>query len=327
MNDCRLYVGTDDGVHSVDIVDGETTERRSGCPDQAVREIDVHPDNPNDVLVACGLRGSGVHRSRDGGSSWTTVGFDDAWAWGVTRDPADPSTVYVGTEPPMLHRSTDDGETFSAFDALDDLPSRDDWHFFYEPFEAGHLHGIAVDPADPDRVVVGIEVGGLVSTRDGGETWQDALVGFDVHDTTVVRGSDRIFVAAGEGLLVSDDGGETFEAVPGFTGDYAKQFLWVDDRLYVDANASSDGFDATIHVTSDGGESWEPVPNVPPANVVGDRLLAAHGDSLFHAYDRDGDRGDDSGCVVVATDDSGETWRALGPVHDAIHSIAAAELP
>ena len=321
MNDCLLYVGTEDGVSAYELRDGEATEVGAGLRGNAVREIDVHPANPRDALVACGLRGWGVHRTRDAGDSWTTVGFEDEWAWGVTRDPTDPDTVYVGTEPPMLYRSTDDADTFSAFDAIADLPSSDRWTFFYEPFEAGHVHGVAVDPENPEHVFAGVEHGGFVYTRDGGETWADALAGYDVHDAAVVPGTDRVFAAAGEGLLASDDGGESFGRVAGFEGHYVKQFCWAGDRLHVDSNPSSSSERSDVRYTDDGGDTWQSVGNVPDANVVGDRLLSAVGDTLFHARD-----GEDGG-RVVATDDDGETWHEVGPVHDNVRVVAAAPLP
>ena len=41
------------------------------------------------------------------------------------------------------------------------------------PFVGGDLHSIAVDPTDPDKVMVGGHDGGAIS-EDGGKTWQQA---------------------------------------------------------------------------------------------------------------------------------------------------------
>jgi hypothetical protein len=338
MDDCLLYVGTDDGVRTYGLRDGETSRVGTGLQGNAVRQVSVHPDDPGDALVACGLRGWGLHRTRNTGGSWRSLGFEEAWVWGVERDPTNPDTVYVGTEPPMLYRSRDNGESFESFDAIADLPTSDQWTFFYEPFEAGHVHGIGIDPENPERVFAGVEHGGFAFTDDGGETWDDSLAGYDVHDAAVVPGTDRVFVAAGEGLLVSDDsvpasgtsgssseersesdGGEEFDLVVGFEDDYVKQFLWVGDRLYVDATMGSGSTDAIIAYTDD-GDTWDRLSGVPDVSVTGCNLLAAHGDTLFHA------RNEDDESEVVATDDGGDTWVPIGPTHGKIRTITAAPL-
>ncbi|WP_232686721.1 WD40/YVTN/BNR-like repeat-containing protein [Halobacterium zhouii] len=321
MDDCLLYVGTDTRCHAYELRDGKATKVGTGLDGNAVRQISVHPDDPREALVACGLRGWGLHRTRNAGESWESLGYEESWVWGVERDPTDPDTVYVGTEPPMLYRSRDGGESFESFDAISDLPSSDQWTFFHEPFEAGHVHGIAIDPENPDRVFAGVEHGGFVFTYDGGETWDDSLAGYDVHDTAVVPGTDRVLVAAGEGLLVSDDAGEEFDRIVGFEDDYVEQFLEVGDRIYVDATAGSGSADATIAYTDDGGDSWHRFEGVPDVSVTGCNLLAAHGDTLFHARDEDGES------EVVATDDGGDTWIPVGPSHGKIRAIAAAPLP
>ncbi len=182
MPQCLLYVGTADGllVHAYDPSRGLELVGR-GLAGNAVRAISVHPHDPRVAYVGCGLRGWGLHRSGDAGGSFEPVAFADRWVWDVVFQPGDPRTLWVGTEPPMLYATRDGGQTFEAQRGLDRLPSRPRWHFFYPPFEAGHLHGIAIDPARPERLFVAVEVGALVYTPDGGRTWREALAGHDLH--------------------------------------------------------------------------------------------------------------------------------------------------
>jgi hypothetical protein len=143
---CLLYLGTEDGLRTARIEsDGLKIVARS-IEGEAVRAISVDPADPTDVFVGCGLRGSGLYHTTDAGETTDRIGFEDRWVWGVARDPTDSERLYVGTEPPMLYVSPDGGATFEAFCGIDDLPSRSTWTFFHEPFEAGHVHGIANPP-------------------------------------------------------------------------------------------------------------------------------------------------------------------------------------
>lgn len=320
MDPCILHVGTEAGVATLHWDGAAVTDLLHDDVGGTVREISVHPDNPREVLAACGLRGWGLHLSEDGGETWQSVGFDDEWVWGVTRDPSDPDTVYIGTEPPAIHRSRDGGRTWTDVSNFDALPSRVRWTFFHEPFEAGHVHGISVDSADPHTIYAGVEHGALIYTHDGGDTWHDALQGYDLHDTAVVPASDGkgepvVLASAGEGLFLSEDDGESW-IEQGFSDWYVKDLLVVDDadsptgnRVYVDAAQGSGNTLASIWTSSDGRE-WTQLPDVPNVGVTGCCLLAVAPDgTLLHAA------GDDETGQVVAFEEG--RWREVGPTFDA----------
>lgn len=312
MDSCTLHVGTEAGVATLQWDGTRVTDLQSHDVGGTVREISVHPGNPDDVLAACGLRGWGLHRSTDGGETWQSVGFADEWVWGVTRDSTDPDTVYVGTEPPAIYRSDDGGNTWTDISVFDDLPSRDRWTFFYEPFQTGHVHGISIDPGNSDRIYAGIEHGALVYTHDGGETWHDALHGHDLHDTAVV--GDVVLASAGEGLFLSENGGETWTE-EGFSDWYVKDlFVVVDDesptgeRVYVDAAQGSGNTVAAIWTSVD-GRDWDRIPDVPEVGVTGSCLLAVVLDGTLLHGAGDGDSG-----RIVAFEDN--EWRTVGPAFD-----------
>lgn len=313
MEPCTLHVGTEAGVATLQWDGTAVTGLVHHDVGGTVRESSVHPGNPNEVLAACGLRGWGLYRSTDGGETWRSVGFDDEWVWGVTRDPTDADIVYVGTEPPAVYRSRDGGRTWTDISRFADLPSRDRWTFFYEPFEAGHVHGISVDPIDPDRIYAGVEHGALVYTHDGGEMWREALHGHDLHDTAVV--GDVVLASAGEGMFLSEDGGESW-AEQGFGEWYVKDLLVVadeesptGDRVYVDAAQGSGNTAASIWTSTD-GRDWEEIPGVPNVGVTGCCLLAVAPDNTLLHVAGDGETGQ-----VVAFEDG--QWREVGPTFDA----------
>src|SRR5439155_24770714 len=95
-------------------------------------------------------------------------------------------------------------------EALLELPSRPTWSFPPRPWTS-HVRWIAPNPHDADVLLVGIELGGLMRSVDGGTSWEDHRPGAqrDVHSLAWhprVRG--RAYEAGGGGAAWSDDGGD-----------------------------------------------------------------------------------------------------------------------
>src|SRR5690606_22240731 len=82
------------------------------------------------------------------------------------------SVVYLGTEPSNLYRSEDNGATWQGFPSLLEVPRQPTWSFPPRPWTS-HVRWITLHPADPATIYVGIELGGVIRTRDGGQTWDD----------------------------------------------------------------------------------------------------------------------------------------------------------
>ena len=108
--------------------------------------------------------------------------------------------IYAGSEPSRLFRSDDQGESWRELAGLLELPSRPTWSFPPRPWTS-HVRWIAPSPHDAELILVGIELGGLMRSTDGGQTWHDHRPGAqrDVHSlawhpqaaTTRVRGRRR----------------------------------------------------------------------------------------------------------------------------------------
>jgi hypothetical protein len=174
--------------------------------------LDSDPGAPDTVYV--GTRGSGLWKSTDGGSHWENLNLPQSDVFSVAVSPADGS-LYAGCEPSRLWRSRDGGKNWTALDRMLQLPSAPTWSFPPRPWTS-HVRWIAPHPKEADRLLVGIELGGVLLTEDGGESWHDQRPGSqrDVHALTWhPLEANRAYEAGGGGAAWSHDGGMTWQTV------------------------------------------------------------------------------------------------------------------
>jgi photosystem II stability/assembly factor-like uncharacterized protein len=300
-----VLAGTADGLRVIHIDSwGAASVVTEGLHGNAVRGVAVDPSCDRTVYVACGLRGWGLHVTRDAGRTFESLGFEDEWVWDVVVDQNNSDRLLIGTEPPALYESVDGGATFTALAGIHDVESRERWTFFHAPFHAGHLHGIAITPERPERIIVGVEHGGLLVSKDHGASWQDVMPGADLHRVSIDPADpDRVYAGAGHGLFVSEDGGQTWSPVDGLRGRYVHG-IQIDprdsDRVYVYVDSSH----CPIHRTLDGGDTWENVGAGLPASRPADpiRLHPDEPDILVYAGDSD------NGSYLYLSRDRGDRW-------------------
>jgi photosystem II stability/assembly factor-like uncharacterized protein len=317
----RLYASTGDGIARLDERDGAWNVALSLLGSGA-QCLAVDPDDAD--VVYAGLREGGLRRTSDGGRSWVDCELPVPGVFSVAVSAAD-GAIYAGTEPSALFRSDDDGTTWRELTALLELPSRPTWSFPPRPWTS-HVRWIAPNPHDPDLLLVGIELGGLMRSIDGGASWHDHRPGAqpDVHSLAWhPRVGGRAYEAGGGGAAWSDDGGDTWH--PADSG-RDRHYTWAvavepDDpsAWYVSAStgplAAHGGGDpqARIYRWRDGtwwplgGGLPEPLPAMPYA-------LAATLGRLFVGF-ADGQ--------LWESADRGESWRACALEGDRLLRINA----
>lgn len=258
----HLLVGTTKGAF---VIDGDAdrtvwTVRGPYCDGWPVNHVIGDPATGTMWAGGGGdWSGAGVWRSGNGGRTWSltklTTGQVDAWAAndpdfaasiGWTDVPAPfgdrfaqvwslgraGDRLYVGTKPAALLVSDDDGVTWSLVEGLTDHPSAAEWN----PGAAGlTLHTIVCDPADPDRMWVGISAAGVFATEDAGATWQrrndladprdggehahpaapqDGRTGLCVHHLVrAAGGGDLLYQQNHHGVWRSGDGGRRWHDI------------------------------------------------------------------------------------------------------------------
>jgi hypothetical protein len=258
--------------------------------------------------VLVGTRGHGVLVSRDAGAGWETVELPEPDVYSVAISAAD-GALYAGTEPSHLFVSRDGGP-WTELDALQDIPSRDRWSFPPRPW-THHVRWIAPDPHAAERLLVGIELGGLMYTEDGGATFSDHRPGAkrDVHSLSWhPRSAGLAYEAAGDGAAWSHDAGVSWD---GADAGRDLGYCWalaVDptdpDCWYVSAasgpGAAHRGRDAQGRLYRWSEEAWTALP-LPDETMP--YTLAVTPDGLV--------AGMADGRLIVSAD-RGESWTETG---------------
>ena len=136
-------------------------------------------------------------------------------------------TIWAGTEPGAVWRSTDGGETFALEQKLWDHPHRAEWG---AGFGGQAFHTILPHPDDPDSVTVAISTGGVYQTADGGDSWEPRNQGIRaeflpegqqypefgqcVHKVTRHPSRpERLYLQNHGGVYRSDDHGESWNYI------------------------------------------------------------------------------------------------------------------
>ncbi len=259
----RLYVA---GGNAVSVIEDGSVE--TGLDGRGARCLALDPQNP-DTLYA-GTTDEGIFKSEDGGSSWEKLpGIEHPRVTAIAVSPAD-GAVYAGTEPSSLFVSRDGGESWRELEGMRNLPSAPTWSFPPRPWTS-HVRAIALSYADPNLVVAGIELGGILRSTDGGETWQDQRPGAqpDCHSLSAhPEAPDLLYEAGGGGFARSTDFGDCWE---GADGGMDLHYVWglaadaEDPSLVYTSAASGPGrahgrgySNATIYRRSGNGR-WQPV--------------------------------------------------------------------
>lgn len=138
---------------------------------------------------------------------------------------------------------------------------------------------------------------GFIESSDGGRTWEvlSRLGEADLHKIEIVDGRMYAFDAVLSAMLISDDGGKTFEerfTPRGLIIDFAVDPDDPDHLLAAN--------ETQLFRTEDGGDSWRPV--LPGEGI---RLAWPAPDALYRAT---------SDGVIEGSADGGETWERLSQV-------------
>lgn len=112
----------------------------------------VDPQDSRTVYV--GTKEKGVHRTADGGISWTPRGLDTKTVRALALYPGDSEIIYAGTQSAGIFKSTDGGASWPVNGLI------------------GHdVLAIAINPRNPEFVYAGTYGDGVWASYNGGNSW------------------------------------------------------------------------------------------------------------------------------------------------------------
>jgi photosystem II stability/assembly factor-like uncharacterized protein len=207
---------------------------------------------------------SAIHRSMDGGTTWTELGAANGLPApnaqtgriGIAVSLSNPSTVYARFTTNEitnvfngLYRSDDHGDNWTLV-TLGDLQGIDSsfgWYF----------GNIRIHPTNPDEVYVLGQ--GIAKTTNGGTSWQDVNGMHVDHHAMEYSVSNTNFILEGNdgGAYISENGGNTWTK---FTNLPITQFYNIEvdytqpERLYGGTQDNN-----TIRTLTAGGNDWNSI--------------------------------------------------------------------
>lgn len=232
--------------------------------------------------------GPTIRVSDDLGATWTQVEAGPQYRaeggsklnriWQIVPGhPTQPGTLYAGVDEAGLFASRDGGTTWEEVTGLTRHPTRDEW----APGNGGLcLHTILVDPANAQRMWIGISAVGVFRTDDGGESWKTRNQGLP-QVVTGVRTQD---VGRCVHKIVLDPS---------------------------DSNTLYCQFHGGVFKSTDAADSWQPIEEGLPSNFGFPMGVTASGDLFVVPLESDMQRHVKDGRLrVYRSRDGGASWAA-----------------
>jgi hypothetical protein len=234
----------------------------------------------------------------EAGSEWRHVAELDGL--GATCLASIDESVFVGSSEARLFRIA--GESLEPLSAFDEAEGRSTW---YTPW-GGPPDTRSIANWDDD-VYVNVHVGGILHSRDRGDTWAPTIdIDADVHQVTTAEG--LVLAACAGGLATSADDGTTWSMrTEGLEARYSRAVAVCGDAVLVSSSSGPRGERAAVYRADLAGGAFARCLVGPFDDNIDSYCLDALPDGSLAAF------GTSDGRVYASTD-AGSSWeeRASG---------------
>ena len=308
-----LHVATLSGWYRFEHDGGDWKQVKRDLSYWALTCLSVDPERSE--LIYAGTEHSGLFYSKDAGAHWLRANpnVPKMMLFSVL---ALPGTVMVGTVPSAVYKKTN-----GSWEELAGVRTNSAGATFPpSPELQSRTRYIAVDPVSANRLYAGIEVGGMLLSNDGGNSWTPAnqgLTDMDVHEVIACKKTQGLLLAAcGDKAFRSfDHAGHWEEITPG-SHDYGMSVAEDGNGVVYLGSAKGRpntwireaGAEAAIFRSRDAGSHWQVVIDNLKGGVMhmcatpdGTGILAGTSDGTLLAVDDAGARVVTSGLPCITT--------------------------
>ena len=186
-----LWIGTRKGLFALKSDARRRTWRLAGPQflGHIIHHVVQDPREPRRLAMAAktGHLGPTVYASADRGRSWKEASSPPAFRkaaegeaaravervfWLTPGHASEAGSWYAGSSPAGLFRSEDHGGSWQPVAGFNDHPMLPKWAPGFRTPDGELLHSVRVDPRDARHLYLGISIGGVFESTDGGKDWQ-----------------------------------------------------------------------------------------------------------------------------------------------------------
>ncbi len=192
-NPSVVYASACSGIYRSDSA-GDLFRKLQGIPFSA-RRTRVLKQDPKDPGTVYAGTTEGLWKTTDGGKSWKHVTNSEVVVNDVLVDPRNSNRVLLATDRSGVLASDNGAQTFAASN---------------HGYTHRYVSSILPDQNDPNSILVGVvndrEFGGVFSTRDGGQSWQQKSAGLGGRDVFALQQTPNGGLIAGtnKGIFLLD---------------------------------------------------------------------------------------------------------------------------
>jgi photosystem II stability/assembly factor-like uncharacterized protein len=174
-------------------------DQRATLAGYSISKLDFDPSDPQKLLA--GTFNNGVYLSEDGGNSWQGI-LGQLSVYDFAVNPADAKQIYaagVFDNHGRVLKTSDNGNSWVEV--------------FNEASTQNPVRSIALNPNNPEEVVIGLGYGTLIKSQDGGQSWR-LLQNYNDRINRIYWNNNGMYVVVrNTGVFRSTDSGGSFQNI------------------------------------------------------------------------------------------------------------------
>ncbi len=269
---------------------------------QNISKLGFDPNNRETVFV--GSYTNGLFKSEDSGNSWKNI-LSKIYVYDFVINPLDTKIIYVAgfyADHGRVLKTTDGGASWTQV--------------YNEESAANAVRALALNPNNPNQLVLGTSSGSVIKSTDGGLSWQLANNFSDRINRVLWQNGNVYVLSKTKGLFKSSGFADNFTEMTEPLSktfnlknmSYNSQAIDSFSQVFVDYSANALIYITTnrgLYKTSDEGKTWQKqnLPVKPDASDAKAIAVAKSSSNIVYTS---------VGSTIYKSVDAGTTWQTQG---------------